>query len=720
MSDEDTLEVLLVEDNPGDVRLIEELLDEATRRAATLSDSDSVGTPRLRRTARLADGLQQLEASRVDVLLLDLGLPDSSGIDTLETVRDRTNEVPVVVLTGLHDESVGVQAVQRGAQEYLVKDELTPPLLYRSIRHAIERKKFDRTQAALHDASRDLVQAESKAEVSQFAVDAAADVFEHCCIGIFLFDAETNALEPTAVYTDHFEMDSGDVPTLHPNEATITWQAFVDDETIVCEDLQEIDYFRRLDVPLRSGLWVPLDGHGVLVIVSEEAGGIDQQTQQLADHLAATAEVALDRVEREESLRRQERELATQNRQLEELNRTNDLIREIDQVLVQATTRDAIEQAVCELLTRTERFAFAWIGEVADGEITPRSWAGAGPDYLDIVSLSVSDSASPAATTASTGATTVVSNVASGLRDEPWRKAAIARGLQSAISIPLQYNELPYGVLTVFATEPDAFSDRSRRVFEQLGETIAYAMNSVETRRTLLTDTVVELELEIRETGGQFEQLAREAGCHLRYGGLVPQTDGTTRIFFDATDASSDVVVDAAATIPGIRDIDYIGSGDDAGRLRFEAVISGPTVPSVLVECGGIARSIRVEDAVTHVVVELPDATDVRSFVNRVEEKYPETKLRARRDKERTDRPRQAFGTTLEAELTRRQLEVLQTAYHSGYFEWPRDRTGEEVATALGITQPTFNAHLRTAERKLCAMLFDDGPVSSERVNQHT
>ncbi|WP_224337588.1 bacterio-opsin activator domain-containing protein [Haloprofundus halobius] len=711
MSDEETLEVLLVEDNPGDVRLIEELLDEATQRAVTLSESDSVGTPRLRRTDRLADGLEQLEASRVDVLLLDLGLPDSSGIDTLEAVRDRTNEVPVVVLTGVHDETVGVQAVQQGAQEYLVKDELTPTLLYRSIRHAIERKKFGRTQAALHGASRELVQAASKAEVSQLAVDAAVDMFGGRCVGIYLFDVETNMLEPTALYTNYPELDLGDAPSLRPDESTITWRAFVDDETIVRDNLREVELFRRLDVPLRSGLWIPLDGHGVLFILSEEPEGIDQQTQQLADHLAATTEAALDRVEHEESLRRQERELASQNRQLEELNRINDLIREIDQVLVQATTRNAIEQAVCELLTQTERFAFAWIGEVVDEEITSRSWAGAEPDYLDVVSLSVSDSASPAAATVSTETATVVSNIASGIRDEPWRKAAIARGLQSAISIPLQYHELPYGVLTVFATETDAFTDRSKRVFEQLGETIAYAMNSVETRRTLLTDTVVELELEIRETGGQLEQLAREAGCHLSYGGLVPQTDGTTRIFFSATDASSDAVVDAAATVPGIRDIDYIGGGDDADSLRFEVVVSGTTVPSVLVECGGIARSIQVEGTFTRVVVELPDATDVRAFVTRVEEKYPETRLRARRNRERTDRSQQAFGTTLEDDLTRRQLEVLQTAYHSGYFEWPRDRTGEEVATTLDITQPTFNAHLRAAERKLCAMLFDDGPV---------
>ena len=58
--------------------------------------------------------------------------------------------------------------------------------------------------------------------------------------------------------------------------------------------------------------------------------------------------------------------------------------------------------------------------------------------------------------------------------------------------------------------------------------------------------------------------------------------------------------------------------------------------------------------------------------------------------------------------LTDRQLEVLETAYRNGYFEWPRTRTGEEVATLLGITQPTFTNHLRVGERKLFSMLFDD------------
>ncbi|WP_224450314.1 bacterio-opsin activator domain-containing protein [Haloprofundus salilacus] len=715
------VEILLIEDNPGDVRLIEEMFNEATDRAATVPEPESVGTPNLRHADRLSDGLRRLDGdSRVDVVLLDLGLPDSTGIETLETVRDRSQETPIVVLTGLHDETVGVRAVQQGAQEYLVKDELTPPLLYRAIRHAIERKKFERTQTALHRASRDLVQTESKTEASRVAVDAAVDVLDHPGVVIYLFDESASVLRPTA-YTEYVEDAFGEVPSFGPRETSVTWESFVDDETVVIEDLGESERASPQNTLFRSGLWIPLGGHGVLLILSEGVGSIDQQTQQLADHLAATTEAALDRVEREESLREQERELATRNQQLEELNRINELIREIDQVLVQATTRDAIEQAVCELLTQTERFAFAWIGEVAEETLRPRAWAGDDRGYLDAVSLSIdADDGPPAVTAVSTEAAVVVPNVASDLRGAPWRKAALARELQSVISIPLRYNEMPYGVLTVFSAEPGALDEQSKNVFEELGETIAYAINSAETRQTLLTDTVVELELAVYGSDGPIRRLSSEAKCQIEYGGIVPQSDGTTRIFFSASGAPSSAIVAAAEDVPSIRRLDLIGEADGPETYRFEATVSGQTIPSTLVECGAITRSIRVTESAAQVVVELPDTTDVRSFVARLEERYPGTELRARRDKERADRTERTFGTALETELTSRQLETLQTAYHSGYFEWPRDRTGEEVASTLGITQPTFNGHLRAAERKLCALLFDDDPSSSDEGDQHT
>jgi len=667
---------------------------------------DAVPRRELRHEETLADGLQRLDDEAVDVVLLDLGLPDSRGIPTLETVRDHSRTTPIVVLTGLSDESVGVRAVQQGAQEYLNKDELTPTLLARSLRHAIERKKFERTRAALHSASRDLIQAESKTEVSRLAVDTALDVLDVPGIVVSLFDDSDNVLEPVA-HTDYAEELFGGVPSFGPEDTALAWRAFVTGETMTSEDAAGSEDAHRGETPLRSGLWVPLSDHGVITVASEEPGGFDQQTRQLADHLAATAEAALGRVEREESLREHEHELTRQNRQLEDLNRMNELIREIDQALVRATTRDEIEEAVCELLTRDERFAFAWIGEAVDGGVLrPRTRAGTDRGYLDAVSLRLdADDGPPAVTAAATESVSLAPNVAADLRSGAWRQAALACDLQSVIGVPLTYNELSYGVLTVYAADPKTFPENSRDVFAELGATIANAMNSIETRQALLTDTVVELELAVRESDDVLVRLAAGADCEVEYGGLVPQSDGTDRIFFTASGGTAGAIRTAAEDVPSIRQLARIGDGD-AAESRFEMTVSGDTILSTIVECGAVARSVRAAASEIRAVVELPNSADVRTFVNRFEATYPETELVARRDEERGDQSQQAFESALTDELTDRQLEALRTAYHSGYFEWPRERTGEEVAESLDITQPTLNGHLRSAERKLCAMLF--------------
>lgn len=126
--------VLLIEDNPGDARLIEEMLREDR------GDSP-VGFSHVR---SLEAGLEALSGEEPDVLLLDLRLPDSTGLETLEAVLERTATVPVIVLTGMPEAKLGMEAVSHGAQDYLVKDDVSPEVLTRAIRYAIERKKTER------------------------------------------------------------------------------------------------------------------------------------------------------------------------------------------------------------------------------------------------------------------------------------------------------------------------------------------------------------------------------------------------------------------------------------------------------------------------------------------------------------------------------------------------------------------------------------------------
>ncbi|HVU22677.1 MAG TPA: PAS domain-containing protein [Opitutus sp.] len=132
MSPAGRFRILLVEDNPADVVLLRHAFSDQPNSAYELATA-----------SRLAEARDRLDpagrAEPCDLVLLDLGLPDSQGLATFTKLRTAAPDVPVLVLTGLNDEDTGIAAVQTGAQDYLVKGQIQPELLWRSVRYAIER-----------------------------------------------------------------------------------------------------------------------------------------------------------------------------------------------------------------------------------------------------------------------------------------------------------------------------------------------------------------------------------------------------------------------------------------------------------------------------------------------------------------------------------------------------------------------------------------------------
>jgi PAS domain S-box-containing protein len=131
--DHQTISVLLIEDNPGDVRLVKEVLAEAGR--AMQFD--------LKWAKDLLKGMQLLAEEKIDVVLLDLNLPNSLGLESLEKLKTQAISLPIIPLTGLDDESLGEQAVRAGAQDYLVKGQVDGSRLVCAILYAIERKQLE-------------------------------------------------------------------------------------------------------------------------------------------------------------------------------------------------------------------------------------------------------------------------------------------------------------------------------------------------------------------------------------------------------------------------------------------------------------------------------------------------------------------------------------------------------------------------------------------------
>ena len=132
--EEPGLQVLLVEDNAGDARLIREMI----------ADEPTEAQFRLKHVDRLSRGLESLSQKDVSLVLLDLSLPDSHGLDTFAKVFAHSPDVPIIVLSGNDDQQLALYAVKSGAQDYLVKGKIDSALLLKAMQYSVERKRYQR------------------------------------------------------------------------------------------------------------------------------------------------------------------------------------------------------------------------------------------------------------------------------------------------------------------------------------------------------------------------------------------------------------------------------------------------------------------------------------------------------------------------------------------------------------------------------------------------
>src|ERR1700722_10948284 len=125
------LQVLVVEDNAGDVRLLREMFS-----------GEKAGAFEITHLLRMSEAVAHLAKGGVDIVLLDMGLPDGHGLETVRRAHAAAPNVPLIVLTGLDDEALADEAMKAGAQDYLIKGQIENRALPRALRHAIERHRM--------------------------------------------------------------------------------------------------------------------------------------------------------------------------------------------------------------------------------------------------------------------------------------------------------------------------------------------------------------------------------------------------------------------------------------------------------------------------------------------------------------------------------------------------------------------------------------------------
>ncbi len=419
-----------------------------------------------------------------------------------------------------------------------------------------------------------------------------------------------------------------------------------------------------------------------------------------------------------------ERQIARQRDQLEALDHLHKVVRETTHLVIDQSTRTEIEQTVCATLTGSQSYDYAWLGEI-DGKnnsigIRATSTSDFGDDTAD--TGAASESADDAAVDTfdietALGGDTVrqalwtreiqTSRVGTERADFDWLADSTQKyEFQSIAAVPIVYDSTLYGIFCIYATRDAAFTENETAMLTHLGEVIGHAIAAVERKQALMSEELIEVELEVPN------RFTAESLPNADWEFTIDQTvvgpDGTYLAY--GTTANADL--EAIEAIVDQRDdttLTVLGEGDTRVRILFH--LTAPPVVSMLAAHGWATKQSVVINGDCYLTIHLPAGDDVRRMVELVSEHYPETSLLARRQIHSEQEPNTAHSQTLLGGLTERQQTVLKAAHAAGYFEWPRDASGQEVAALLGISPATFHQHLRICEKKLIETIFAESPI---------
>ena len=586
-------------------------------------------------------------------------------------------------------------------REFTLSEETFVDVLTDWVSYILEQQAYDEERqshyerlSGLLDTTQQLMQARDREEVADLAAKAAADVLGFDINMVRLYDADAGTLEP-AGQSAAARVRMGDRPVYEVGEG-LPGEVFATGESRVVDDFQEVETTVDTD-EVRSGMYYPVGVHGTISVGAVEAAAFDETDEQVLALLATAAAAAFTRAKREREVREAREHVETV------LERVNGLIENTIEVLVEATTRDELAEGVVEQLAAADPYTFAWMGQpdVASDTISPSAWAG-------VADLPIGDAnfgtAGGVVGEAYTTETSQIRQDVTG--DEEWTDLVADRPATSMMVVPLVYKDTSYGVLAVMSDESDAFDEREQVVLGALGRAVANAINAVERGRILDANEIIELEFAIDHPDLLFSRLSRAASCSLRAAATDYRSDGTLQVYLTAEGVDGEELTELAREDEAVREAKLIADHDEG--CLVELIVEDSLVATVT-EYGAVPRNVTASEGQARFTVELPYEAEARELYDLVEERYPGTDLVGYHEHERPVGTRQEFRAALSDRFTDRQETALRTAFLGGFFEWPRQIDGNELAEAMDISRPTYHQHLRAAQQKVLEELFDPG-----------
>ena len=321
----ETIPILCVDDEPDLGELVSIYLEKENDRFEVETATDATSA------------LAQLADTAFECIISDYNMPGHNGIELLKTVREDYPDLPFILYTSKGSEEVASDAISAGVTDYLQKSSGTDQytILANRVQNVVEQYRSQRvanerpwiygdvstTPAAescfrtLSKMSHKLLTASERTEIAEAGVSAAREILDLDKSGIHLYEEAKDGLVPVA-WTEPLEEFIGKPPILYKGNS-IAWRVYESGEALAIDDVHTDSDIMNPNSPAKSELYVPIDGHGILINASETIEAFSERDIVLSSFLADNIAAALNLVDRTEKLRARRKTLKQQNERLE-------------------------------------------------------------------------------------------------------------------------------------------------------------------------------------------------------------------------------------------------------------------------------------------------------------------------------------------------------------------------------------------------------------------
>jgi predicted DNA binding protein/DNA-binding NarL/FixJ family response regulator len=646
------------------------------------------------------DGEEAIEKydEEVDVVLLDRRMPGMSGEEVLKEVKRLPGDCVAGMVTAVEpEEDILSMDFEDYVQKPVSDDELlgvVDDLITLSEYDERLRRSYEIQAKSAALNLDELAEAVSDGEPSRREMfESLADTVSSVCspeaVEVWSFGEGTPSLELREGVDD--ERDTYGTERL-------AWEAYSDDSA-------QTEFDEAEDAPTEHCLANRIGEHGVVLVYTRSDDEPTEDEKASVKSAAVMTGASLDTARyRKEA--EQNRRLSDEYRQRkDELEKLDRMVRETSVAVLEAKTRAEIERTACRKLTDSSLVEFAWIGEHVESSDEMDPVCANDEGYME--AMASAGEPEEAKEVANDGETRVVEGIGADPPLEPWEETAVRNGFGSVVRVPVRNRASSHGVMSVY-TEASEVDSRTVSAVEDIGTVVGHALDSYEKTASLVSSETTEVRLRVGDESFPPVRFASEVDGEARLEGVAPTERNGQKTYIEVSTEERDTkkrVEKTAERLPSVRSVSHVASRDGVEEFRFTG---DAFFLQDALKHGATPVDMEATPEYAEMTLRLSGRDSASSFVSMVEKEYDEVELVSTRDKDAGPKTRTAFTEELKKKLTERQMETVQTAYYSGYFNSPQDTTGREIADEMGVSQPTVTENIKASERTVFGELFDD------------